>query len=440
MKKKQFFLIILIVQYNFIFSQNTDSKKLDTYFSTLESNHKFMGSVAIYKDNKFIYNKQFGFAEVAKKAKPNHNTKYRIGSISKTFTAVLIFKAIEQGKLNLNQKIDKYFPTIKNASKITIENLLHHRSGIYNFTNDKKKFLSYYTEAKNEQEMLEIISQYDSDFEPDTKAKYSNTNYLLLSYILEKTYNTTFAQILKDELCTPLSLENTYFGEKMSLENNEVYSYKFDKQWKIEAQTNAIIALGGGGIISNPIDLIKFFEALFDNQIISNESLDKMKTIKDKFGMGLFRTPYYETVSFGHNGGIDGFVAMIRYFPKEKMAFAFIANGLDYNFNAIESTVVKQILNQHFDIPVFTVYNPSSKELNQYLGKYSSESFPVKIHVVKSQKQLVLEVEGNQPIYLDAFEQGKFKSDLAGLIIEFFPNKNEMLIKQGGKKNVLTRK
>jgi len=439
MIKKLFVVIILIAQFNIVFSQNFDSNQLDTYFNTLEVNNKFMGSVAVYRDNKIIYNEQFGFSEGSQQLKPNKNTKYRIASISKTFTAVLIFKAVEQGKLNLDETIDKYFPTIKNAHKITISNLLNHRSGIHSFTDDKKKYLSYYTEAKTEEEMLETISQYDSDFEPNTRAAYSNSNYLLLSYILEKTYGKSFAQILENELCIPLQLENTYFRELISIENNEAYSFEFDKKWKKEVQTNETIGLGAGGIISTPTDLIKFFDALFSGKVISNESLDKMKIIEDNFGMGLFQITYYNSISFGHNGGIDGFVSMVRYFPEEKMAFAVIANGLNYNFNAIETTLVKYLLNKHFDIPIFTVYNPSSKELNQYLGKYSSETFPVKINVITSKKQLILEVDGNEPIPLKSFEKGKFQSEAAGIIIEFLPNQNEMSIKQDGKINILKR-
>ena len=437
--KNIFILILFFSGINIGFTQKINNRKLDNYFNTLEIHNKFMGSVAIYKDKEIVYHKQLGFSEVSKQFKPNPNTKYRIASISKTFTAVLVFKAIEQGRISLTETIDKYFPAIKNASKITISNLLNHRSGIHSFTDDKKKYLSYHTQAKTEKEMLAMISKYESDFEPNTRSTYSNSNYLLLSYILEKTYNKTFAQVLKDELCIPLKLKNTYFGEKVSIENNEAYSYRFDKQWKKEAQTHETIGLGAGGIISTPIEVIKFFDALFNNQLISEESLTKMKTIQDRFGMGLFQTTYYDSISFGHNGEIDGFISMARYFPKEKMAFAVTTNGLDYDFNAIESTLAKCLLDKHFDIPIFSIYKPSSKELTDYLGKYSSKTFPVKINVVKVKKQLVLQVSGENPIPLEAFEKGKFKSEAAGIVVEFISEKNEMLIKQGGKSNTLKK-
>lgn len=432
-------IIIFIFQINISYTQSIDSNKLDTYFSILEVNNKFMGSVAVFKDNEIVFNKQYGYSEVETQTRPDKNTKYRIGSVSKTLTAVLVFKAVEQSKISLSETIDSFFPGIKNADKITIANLLNHRSGIHSYTDDKNEYLSYHTQRKSEKEMVEIISQYDSNFEPNIQAEYSNSNYLLLSYILEKIYNNTFAEVLNDELCVPLKLENTYFAELLSIDNNEAYSYRFDKKWNKEPQTNGTTGFGAGDIISTPTDLIKFSDALFNGKIISYESLSNMKTLQDNFGMGLFQTTYYNTTSFGHNGGIDGFMSMLRYFPEEKIAFAVTANGIDYNFNSIESTLANTLLNRHFDIPVFSIYKPGVKELNQYVGKYSSDSFPVVLNVVKSKKQLILQVSGEESMPLEAFEKGKFKFDPAGLLIEFIPDKNELLIKQGGKINTFKK-
>lgn len=437
--KRIILLLLCIFSNNIGLSQDFDRNKLDAYFNQLASNNKFMGSIAVYTDNRICYNKQFGFSEVLNQSIPNEETKYRIGSISKTFTAVLVFKAIEDNKLALTETIDNFFPAIKNAHKITIEHLLHHRSGIHSFTDDKKKYLSYHTQAKSEKAMVKIISAYNSDFEPNTQASYSNSNYLLLSYILEKKYGKTFAQLLEEKLCKPLGLGDTYFSETIAAAQNEAYSYRFDKQWKKLPQTNGTIGLGAGSIVSTPTDLIKFSKALFDGQLIVAEHVQKMTSIKDQFGMGLFRSTYYDLVSYGHNGGIDNFVSMFRYFPKEKIGFAVTANGLDYDFNLIETVVVKSLLNEYYDIPIFTRYELNSKELSQYIGTYSSDTYPVTIHVVKQKRQLVLQVAGNAPMPLEAFAKGKFKFDKAGIVVEFNPSKHEMLVKQSGKTSCLKR-
>ncbi len=437
--KKALLLIAYILIKHLGFSQDFDTSKLDVYFNELTSNNKFMGSIAVYKDNRICYNKQFGFSDILNQTTPNKETKYRIGSISKTFTAVLVFKAIEENKLSLKETIDPFFPEIKNANTITIEYLLQHRSGIHSFTDDQKKYLSYHTQAKSEKEMINIISAYDSDFEPNAQSAYSNSNYLLLSYILEKKYGKTFAQILEEKLCKPLGLADTYFSKNIAIERNEAYSYQFDKGWKALPQTDGTIGLGAGSLVSTTTDLIKFSRALFGGQLITDEHLKNMTSIKDRFGMGLFQSTYYDLVSYGHNGGIDNFVSMFRYFPKGKIGFAVTANALDYDFNLIETVLVKSLLNKHYDIPIFTTYKPSSKELSQYIGTYSSNSYPVTINVVKEKKQLILRVANNPPMPLEAFAKGKFKFDKAGIVVEFIPSKDKMLVKQSGKINALQR-
>ena len=309
------------------YSQSIDTYRLDSYFNTLEAHNKFMGSIAIFKNGNIVYDKQIGYADIDSQQKPDKNTKYRIGSISKTFTAVLVFKAIEADRLSLLQTIDNYFPNIENAGKITISHLLSHRSGIHNYTDDKEEYLSYHTNPKTEREMVEIIARGGSDFEPDSKAAYSNSNYVLLSYILEETYQKPYSKILEDEITIPLELDNTHFGGKITLMNNEAHSYRYEKKWLKMDESNTSIGMGAGGIVSTPTDLIRFAVALFANQLIAVENVEKMKTIQDQFGMRLFETTYYDKISYGHNGGIDGFTALLRYFPDESYAFAITSNG-----------------------------------------------------------------------------------------------------------------
>lgn len=414
-------------------------QKLDSYFNALEANDKFMGSVAILKDGKAIYTQQLGYANVASKQKPNANTKYRIGSVSKVFTATLLFKAVEKGMITLDKTIEAYFPEIENAGKITISNLLNHRSGIHSFTDNKDEFLRYHTQPKTEKEMLKIIAEGGSDFAPDEKAAYSNSNYVLLSYILEKLYKKPYGKILEEQIAIPLNLKNTFFGHKINPVNNEAYAYRFDKKWIKTDETDPSVDMGAGGLVSTPTDLIQFAEALFNNKIVSGESVAKMKTIRDKFGMGLFQIVYYNEPSYGHNGEIEGFTAVLRYFPEKDIAFAITSNGLDYSLNSITVTLVNSLFNKHFDIPDFRSYKPKSKELNPYLGVYSSEIFPVKLTVSKSGNQLHLQAPGDSKMKLQATAKGEFKYEPAGITIVFDNEKNQMRISQKGKTNVLTK-
>lgn len=438
MKVLKIVVIISVLSSNG-FAQNIDTQKLDSYFNTLEANQKFMGSVAVIIDGKIIYNKQVGYSDIVLRQKPDKETKYRIGSISKLFTATLTFKAIEEGKISLTQTIEKYFPEIQNANIINISHLLNHRSGIHNFTDSKEEFLSYHTQPKTEAEMVNIITKGGSDFKPDEKSAYSNSNYVLLSYILEKLYNKAYNQILEDKITKPLNLNNTFFGSKINPEDNEAYAYRFHKKWIKTDETDPSIDMGAGGVVSTPTDLIHFAEALFTNKLLSSESVTKMKTIQDKFGMGIFKTEYYDKVSYGHNGEIDGFISVLRYFPDENVAFAITSNGANYSLNLIAVTVVNGLFNKHFDIPDFRVYEPTSKELNQYPGLYSSDTFPVKLTVTKSGKQLSVQAPGDSKMNLQSKARGEFKYEPAGITIVFDVEKNQMLLTQGGKTKILNK-
>ena len=412
------------------FSQNLDAKKLDLYFQNLEANNKFMGSVAILKDGRIIYTNQTGFTNIKTGEKPNNKTKYRIGSISKTFTATLILKAEEEDKLSLNQTLDVFFPSIKNAKKITISNLLNHRSGIHNFTNDTD-YYSYMTGSKSEKEMVTLITKKGSDFEPNTQAQYSNSNYVLLSYILEKIYNNTYANLLKEKITNPFNLKDTHFDTNIDLKDNECNSYTFLGKWIKQPVTHSSIPMGAGAITSTPTDLVLFSDALFSNKIISTNSVNKMKTIQEGYGMGIFQIPFYNKTAFGHTGGIDGFRSSFGYFQKENCAFAFIANGENYNSNKIAIAILSSLFNKPYDIPEFNSVKYSSSDLDQYVGVYSDKSFPLKITISKVKNTLIAQATGQPKLVLEPIKKNIFTYETASLSLEFTPKLNQMILKQG---------
>ncbi len=313
--------------------------KLDKYFQALDDNNKFMGSVAVSKQGEIVYLKSIGFSDIENNIIANKNSKYRIGSISKTFTAVLILKAVEEKRLTLNQSIDKYFPSVKNANKITVKHLLNHRSGIFNFTSNSDYF-TWNTQSKTEKEMVEIISKSESEFEPDSKTKYSNSNFVLLTYILEKAFQKSYSELLQAHIIQPIGLQNTFFGGKIDSNKNECKSYHFNGNWEVEPETDMSIPLGAGGIVSTPSDLTKFSDSLFGGKLLNDKSLDLMKKIRDGYGIGLIQVPFYDKIGFGHTGGIDGFRSVFFYFKDGDISYALTSNATNYEINEISIAVL----------------------------------------------------------------------------------------------------
>ncbi|WP_412467349.1 serine hydrolase domain-containing protein [Pedobacter sp. KLB.chiD] len=439
MIKKLTFFIFLTTLVHFSFAQSFDKTRLDAYFDTLGKYNKFMGSIAVAQNGHLIYHRSLGFANVEKQQKANESTIYRIGSISKTFTAALIFKAIDEEKISLNQTILKFFPEIKNAGKITISNLLDHRSGIHDFTDDQEEFLKWHTQPKTEKEMIAIISKGGTHFEPDTQSDYSNSNYLLLSYILEKTFKMPYAQILDKYIAKPIGLKNTFLGKKINSKNNEASSYRYEGDWKMEDETDISIPLGAGGIVSTPTDLVKFGTALFGGKIISQKSLAQMKTVNGKYGMGISAIPFYDKEGFGHSGSIDGFSATFSYFSDGNIAYALTGNGSNFNNNIISLAVLSAVFNKEYRIPDFNTVKQSTADLNKYLGTYASTAIPIKINITKDNSALIAQATGQPALRLTSNGNHEFKFEEAGILLSFHPAENQMTLKQGGKEFKFTR-
>lgn len=423
--------LIFAMASQYTIAQTINKEKLDTYFNQLEKHNKFMGSVAVSKEGKLLYTKTVGYADYANKIKATDDYKYRIGSISKTFTAVLVLQAVEQGKLTLETTLDTYFPTIKNANKITVAHLLNHTSGIHNFTDDAS-FLDWNTKRKTQQEMVSIIEKGGSDFEPNSKPSYSNSNYVLLTYIIEKVNKDSYAEILQKNIIKPLNLKNTYLGNSIQVQNNEVKSYSYSDGWKLETETDLSIPVGAGAVVSNPKDLILFSEALFGGKLLQPSSLKIMKTFKESYGSGLFEFPFSEHQGYGHNGGIDGFSSIFSYFDTDKITYAMTSNGANTNTNSISLLVLSEVFGKPYEIPEFTTYNVRSEDLDVYLGNYSSTELPIKITITKDAATLIAQATGQSSFPLEATKKDVFSFDMAGIVLEFNTAQKTLVLKQGG--------
>lgn len=303
-------------------AQAIDTNKLNSLFDTLQNRGLATGGVAISINGKIVYQKAIGFAmlDSNRKKLPDVNTKYRVGSTSKMFTATIIFQLIDEKKLNLGTRLSTYFPRLPNSTKITIEEMLYHRSGLHDYTHDTD-FAKWMGKPKTHEEMLEIIASKGSDFKPGTKADYCNTNYLLLSYIIEKITKTTYAEALNRRIVSKIGLKNTYYGRPIDIRKNEATSYKYsDSIWRKEKETDLGIHCGAGSIVSTPYDLTVFIQSLFNGKLISHASLDSMTTMIDDYGMGIFSYNFDETKGYGHNGSsqrdytCDGFGSRLKLF------------------------------------------------------------------------------------------------------------------------------
>jgi CubicO group peptidase (beta-lactamase class C family) len=261
---------------------------------------------------------------------------------------------------------------------------------------------------------------------------YSNSNFVLLTFILEKTFRKPYAELLNKYITKPLGLTNTSLGGKINTSKNECSSYRYIDTWKPEPETDISIPLGAGGIVSTPADLVKFSDALFSGKLLKTETLELMKTPKGQYGMGLFKIPFFDLTGYGHTGGIDGFSSVFSYFPDGNISYAMTCNGSNFNNNNISIAVLSAVFSKPYEIPDFKKYEVSPEELDKYLGVYSSTQIPIKITITRENKTLIAQGTGQSSFPLEATEKDKFRFDQAGILMEFDTESKTMVLKQGG--------
>ena len=392
--------------------------RLDRYFNVLYENNRFMGSVVILSGDEIQYHYEIGYADLEQEIRINEQTRFRIASIGKPMTATLIMLLVEDGKLELNNLLSEFYPEFPNADEITIEHLLYHRSGLFNFIDDPA-YNDWRTEHKTRDELLEILADHEPVFNPDEKMGYSNTNYMLLTFIAEDVSGQTFGDLLEQQIAVPIGLEYTYLGEGATIKYPEAYSYEFDGGWQQSTVTHMSIPLGAGGIVSTPFDVVHFARALFNGDLLNDHSLEAMTTLIDNAGMGLFHYSYYDKSGYGHTGAIDDFRTNLAMYPQDDLYIAITANSLSYPINDILKTLLDAWHGNDFSIPDFTTITLSEEHLRQFIGKYSSEDLHMNITLWVEDEILMAQANGQEPIPLDAESETRFRFDEAGLVFDF---------------------
>src|SRR4029453_632054 len=322
MKTKKLFATLLTLAFVTAGSAQTlDKAKLDQFFDRLAEKNRATGSLTIAKDGAVLYTRTIGYSQInGREKKPlTAASRFRIASITKTFTAVMILQLVEEGKMKLTETLDKFFPQVPNAQKITILQILSHRSGIPNVRRDQATWKP--GEPVTKDEMLALIVKGAPEFEPDTKNSYSNSGYFLLNPIGEKLTAKSYNEALEQRINSKLGLKDTYLATgRIDVNKGEALTYINTgsdwKLWKEGFETHPSIARQ---LISTPGDMAKFIQSLFYLKLISQDSLNQMKTMRDDEGLGMVTFTFAGKTFYGNTGGGDNYGSWLTYQPEEKL-------------------------------------------------------------------------------------------------------------------------
>jgi len=361
-------LIILPNYFGFVCAQ-TISERLDTFMTASLRANEFNGVVLVARNDSILLSKGYGWRDMENKIRHDINSIFQVGSVTKTFTATLILYLHENGKLNIDDPITKYFPRYKYASKITIKNLLTHTSGIFNYSSHKG-----YDPIKpfSQQDFWSIINEMPLEFEPDSKYGYSNTNYFLLGLISEKVTGKPYEKSIREIIFAKAGMKHSGF-DFAGLTNPYKcigYSINGNRVHKRSIIPDSSGTYAAGSLYTTIGDLYLWYKALSDNLIISQNAFRQAVTAyKGAYGYGWQIDSAYRHIQWEHNGGIMGFSASFRYLPDQNACAVILRNEDVY-----PSTVSVGILSILYNIPNYYIPRLAvivdTVELKEYVGKY----------------------------------------------------------------------
>lgn len=304
------------------------SDRMDQVARSYSDSHQFMGSVLIAQGDKVLFEKSYGQANLELNVADSSLTKFRIGSMTKQFTAASILLLEERGKLSTDDYVKKYIPDAPPAwDKITIYNLLTHTSGIPSFTS----FPDYHTTEATPTTPKGLVDRFRDkplEFQPGEKWNYSNSGYVLLGYLLEKISGQTYADFVNENILKPLGMKDSGYDSNSAIIPHRASGYTPSSNGPVNAgYIDMTIPFSAGALYSTTHDLLLWEQGLYGGKVLSAASLKKMTTpYKENYGCGLMIHTVKGHLQYEHGGGIEGFNTEMAYYPDDKLTVIVLAN------------------------------------------------------------------------------------------------------------------
>jgi len=370
-------ILLLFVSLSFAgasFCQGEYSKKLDQLFKFYEKQYLFNGSVLVAEKGKILINRGVGLQNVTQNKKNASNIIFQIYSITKTFTSTVILRLVEENKLSLTDKLSKFYPDYPKGDSITIENLLTHTSGIYDYTRGNNM------PDQTERSFVEFEKTKPLDFPVGTGWSYSNSGYYFLGYIIQKVTGISYEQAVAKYIFDPLQMKQSGFAFKNLKNKNKAIGYEIfnEKLRKPSVVYDPPGPFAAGGIYSSVEDLYKYYKGLEEYKILSKNFLNKAYTpFKNNYGYGWVVVSMFDKKTVGHSGAGAGFRSNFVQIPEDSTCIILLSN-CEKDLNNITGGVLKILYNKPYKIP----FDVSIKKevLEKYKGTYEvNDNFIISI-------------------------------------------------------------
>ena len=266
------FLICIVFAFS-AWSQTTTSL-LDSMANQYFRQKKFNGSVLVALKGKILLEKGYGYKDVEAGTKADANSLYQYGSVTKQFTAALVMYLQEKGKLNIHDKLSKYFPDLPFADSVTIYNLLTHTSGIYNYTENRDFMKNETSKPATRERMIALFRDHPLAFKPGSQFSYSNSGYSLLGYIIEKVSGLPYEKLARQVILQPLGMNTAGFDFAHNTSPNRTTGYNFigDENFDKANIVDSSVSYAAGSLYGSVKDLYAWHEALQKGKLLSAAS------------------------------------------------------------------------------------------------------------------------------------------------------------------------
>lgn len=401
-------------------TQNIASR-LDTLVKAYVNAAGFEGAVLVATKGGVIFEKGYGYRNKATKKLIDTNTIFQIGSITKQFTSAIVLQLLEENRLSLQDSLTKYIPDYPGGNQITIEQLLTHTAGVYNYTNDAAFVEHGSTHPISRDSMIARFEYKPLDFSPGKKYSYSNSGYFLLGYIIEKITGQTYFQVVRQRIFQPLHMDHSGFDFTDLNSRDKAIGYISPEGAVPAAIIDSSVSFSAGAIYTTVGDLYKWDRALLAGNILGPASQQKAYTPHlARYGYGWVIGVVDGKKVVQHGGGILGFVSNILRIPEDETCIVMLSNEQGYEYLPKMTMDVYSVLSgKDVKLPTGKVaVTLDTALLREYVGQYQiSSTFTITISFLDG--HLYGQASGQGRVELFAAKKDLFFLKVVNADIEF---------------------
>lgn len=335
-------------------ARRTEAERIDAIVQARMRTPGAVGiTVAVARGEELVYAKAYGFADLEFAVSADEETMFRIGSVTKQFTAALILKLAERGKLSIDDPLTKFLPDYPtHGHEITLRHLLTHTSGIKNYTDLGPEWERLKSLELPDEELVAMWKDKPLDFEPGERWSYSNSGYYLLGMVVARVSGKPYAEFLRETFLDPLKLTRTRYDSNGEVLLNRAQGYAFEEDvFRNDDPLGMSQPGAAGALLSTAGDLVRWQQALVAGRVVKPESYEEMTTpffLKDghetAYGMGLQLDSQRGSRRVWHGGGINGFNSVLLYYPDAKLHIAVISNSERLRADALGLALSEELL------------------------------------------------------------------------------------------------